>query len=142
MTRFILSDQQKIPTLIAFQVSEFQVIVDPKLYEWALYTSTSKLQPAPKTFSSKSFAKVESTTSDIGTTKKGGGTIEKSLRTETSDRETRKPSARNVESSSNDVEPTLSKRALAFISTWFPTLNAALVQVIQLFLNKKLYSVK
>jgi hypothetical protein len=95
--------------------------------------------PTSKTATSKSAANIDSTTSDIGTTKKGGGTIEKSLHTETSDRETRKPSTRNVDNSVNDAETTLSKRALAFISTWFPTLNAALVQVRLFIVRSKIW---
>jgi hypothetical protein len=95
--------------------------------------------PTSKTATSKSAANIDSTTSDIGTMKKGGGTIEKSLHTETSDRETRKPSTRNIDNSANDAETTLSKRALAFISTWFPTLNAALVQVRLLIVRSKIW---
>jgi hypothetical protein len=111
----VSSINQKIATLLTFQISEFHVIVDPKVYEWALYNSTSKLL-APKY--------VESSSDVI---KKGGG-ANKSLQTGTSDRETRKFSTKNVETL-KDVDISLSKRALAFISTWFPTLNATLVQV-------------
>lgn len=121
----VSSVHQKIATLLAFQVSEFHIIVDPKAYEWALYNSTSKLLSTKTT-------NVDST-SEIafkkGGTVKGGG-ANKSLQTGTSDRETRKFSTKNVDTLKNvdNVVP-LSKKALAFISTWFPTLNATLVQV-------------
>jgi len=104
------------------QVAEFHVIVDPKLHDWFLYTSSTK-STLTTTASTTSVSRIDSE-SDI--TKKFG----KSLQTGTSDRETRKPTSKNVTQATDDTaSATLSKRALAFISTWFPTLNAALVQV-------------
>ena len=134
----VSSSNQKIATLLTFQVSEFHIIVDPKVYEWALYNATSK-------FLSTKLVSVDST-SDVGGAVKRGGTVKgganKSLQTGTSDRETRKFSTKNVETLKDVVDVSLSKKALAFISTWFPTLNATLVQVIveNFFFLKFLFS--
>lgn len=39
------SNNQKITTLISVQVAEFQIIIDPKLYEWMIYSPESKVPP-------------------------------------------------------------------------------------------------
>jgi hypothetical protein len=78
----VSAERQKIPTLLAIQIAEFHVIVDPKLYEWALYTTTTKLTTKSSGVNFDSM-----TASDAGAAKKGDN---KSLRTGTSDRDTRK----------------------------------------------------
>jgi len=78
----VSAERQKIPTLLAIQIAEFHVIVDPKLYEWALYTTTTNL---PSKSSVVNFDMM--TASDTGAVRKGDN---KSLRTGTSDRDTRK----------------------------------------------------